>query len=149
MYARNIMDKNHPHSEIFYAGGFLYNPETKHILLHQRDGNTAINPNKWAFFGGTSEYGESAIDCCLREWKEELGIDNISAKNLIALRDYLNIEQGTWRYVFYTESTLKKESMILGEGADFAWIPIEKVFEYDLTDKTQEDLRYFLETIRP
>jgi hypothetical protein len=33
--------------------------------------------------------------------------------------------------------------MRLHEGADFDWIPIEKVFEYKLTEKTKKDLKKF------
>jgi len=34
--------------------------------------------------------------------------------------------------------------MTLGEGAGFDWIPLAKVFEYDLTEKTAHDLKTFL-----
>ncbi len=43
----------------FYAGGFLYNPKIKAVLLHKRDDKTTFNPNKWAFFGGLNEPGET------------------------------------------------------------------------------------------
>lgn len=35
--------------------------------------------------------------------------------------------------------------MTLGEGADFEWIALEKVFRYDLTEKTRMDLEKFIE----
>ena len=34
--------------------------------------------------------------------------------------------------------------MQLTEGEDFEWIPIDRVFGYDLTEKTERDLRTFL-----
>ena len=34
--------------------------------------------------------------------------------------------------------------MKLGEGEDFDWIPLKKVFEYDLTEKTKRDLNTFM-----
>ncbi|MFI5260586.1 MAG: NUDIX domain-containing protein [Candidatus Paceibacteria bacterium] len=129
----------------FFSGGFLYNPEKKEILLHKRDGNTAINPHKWAFFGGSSEGEETPLQTFMREIHEELGIV-LSEAEIIALCDYLNVERNTHRYVFYVVSDKKKEEMILGEGADFDWIPLSKVFEYDLTDMTRDDITTLIET---
>lgn len=131
----------------FYAGGFLYNPKKNEVLLHLRDGNTPVNPHLWGFFGGTSEGNESSRECCTREWREELGIV-VSPDALIPLCDYPNLERGTHRYVFYIESDMLKEEMTLGEGADFDWIPLEKVFQYALTDKSIRDLQYFIEVIK-
>lgn len=128
---------------LFYAGGFLYNPFRREVLLHLRDGKTSVNPNKWAFFGGMSEGEETPEACCVREWKEELGI-TVNPQRLIPVCDYLNTDHNTWRYVYMYPSDLLKNQMQLGEGAGFDWIPLENVFEYDLTDKTVHDLRLFL-----
>ncbi len=127
----------------FYAGGFLYNPKRKEVLLHLRDGNTSVNPHKWGFFGGTSEGNETPRECCSREWKEELGII-VQPKKLIPVCDYLNTDQNTWRHIFMVRSDMPKDHMQLAEGAGLDWIPINKVFESDLTDKTVHDLRFFL-----
>lgn len=137
------MENNWPKNK-FFAGGFLFNPTTQEVLLHLRDGNTTVNPHKWGFFGGTSEENESPKECCVREWREELGI-NISTEELVPLCSYLNVERNTFRHVFYIESTLKKEEMVLGEGADFDWISLDKVFDFDLTVSTRKDLEYFLQ----
>lgn len=128
--------------ERFFAGGFLYNPKDQSVLLHKRDGNTSINPHKWGFFGGLSEGNETPIETLVREIKEELDIDLVSDE-IVPLRDYLNEERNVWRYVFFVESDREKSTMHLGEGADFDWVPIERVFTYDLTDKTRDDLQYF------
>lgn len=131
----------------FYSGGFLYNPQTKSVLLHQRDGNTKIEPHKWAFFGGLGENAETPKECFIRELKEEIGF-NVSPEEVKELRDYLNIKLNTHRYIFFIESLLTDTSkLVLGEGAGFQWIPLEKVFEYDLTEKTRKDLKFFLGTL--
>ncbi len=127
----------------FYAGGFLYNPKTKSVLLHLRDDKAPANPNQWGFFGGSSEGNETPKQCFIREIKEELGIE-LKDENIISIRDYMNEKRGTWRYVFYVKSDLEKSKMTLGEGADFDWIPLDEVFEYDLTDKTRQDLEFFM-----
>jgi len=136
------MVQNKKQQDKFYAGGFLYNPKTKSILLHKRDSNTKFNPNKWAFFGGLSEENESPKECFAREVKEELGID-ISKDKIIPLCDYLNEELGTYRYVFFVESTLNKSDMTLNEGDGFDWVPVTDLGNYDLTDKTKLDLDTF------
>ena len=126
----------------FYSGGFLYNSQTKSVLLHKRDAKTEINPNSWAFFGGLNENEETPEQTFIREIQEELDI-NISPKQVIYLCDYFNEELDTHRYVFFVESELEKSQMHLGEGEDFDWIGLDKVFEYDLTEKTFRDLKYF------
>ena len=127
----------------FYSGGFLFNPQTREVLLHKRDGNTENNPYKWAFFGGLNEGVESAEEAFIREMKEELNID-IALDEVQKLCDYLNIERGTHRSIYFVESELDKSEMTLDEGEDFEWIALDKVFEYDLTEKTVLDLRTFL-----
>lgn len=130
-------------NNIFYAGGFLYNPVTKSVLLHKRDANTKINPNQWAFFGGLNEGKETPRQTFVRELKEELGIE-IPEEKVIPLCDYLNEELKTYRYVFFTESDLEKSQMHLTEGEGFDWILLNKVFDIDLTEKTERDLKTFL-----
>lgn len=127
----------------YYSGGFLYNPKTRSVLLHKRDAKTKDNPKQWAFFGGSSEASETSLDTFVREMKEELSID-ITKDRVKPLCDYFNAERRTHRNIFFVESDLKKEQMRLGEGEDFDWIPLDKVFEYDLTEKTIRDLELFL-----
>jgi len=129
--------------EKFYAGGFLYNPKAKSVLLHKRDAKTKMNPDKWAFFGGLNEEDETPEQTFVREIREELNI-KIPENKIRPLCDYLNEELQTYRYVFYIESELEKSQMKLGEGEDFDWIPLNKVFNYDLTEKTERDLKTFL-----
>src|SRR3989344_37581 len=126
----------------FYAGGFLYNPKTKSVLLHLRDAKAPVSPNRWGVFGGACEDAETPKQCFIREMREELNID-IKENELIPLGDYFNEERDAWRYVFYVESESDKSQMILGEGADFDWVSLDKVFDYDLTEKTRRDLGTF------
>lgn len=135
-------DKNMK-KEKFYAGGFLYNPKKNSVLLHKRDEKTKVNPNQWAFFGGLSEGDETPKQTFMRELKEELGVE-IPGGEIKSLCDYFNKELQTYRYVFFVESGLEKSQMRLTEGEGFDWIPLDKVFEYDLTEKTERDLKRFL-----
>ena len=44
------MPMNLKNSQSLWAGGFIYHPFKKKILLHLRDYNTEYNPGKYAFF---------------------------------------------------------------------------------------------------
>lgn len=131
--------------EKFYAGGFFFNPKTNSVLLHKRDGNAKVNPNKWAFFGGLNEGEETPVQTFIREIEEELGVD-LEAKDVLPLSDYFNEILQTYRFVFYVESEMEKSEMRLGEGEDFDWIPLDKVFDHLLTEKSVTDLKYFIES---
>jgi RimJ/RimL family protein N-acetyltransferase/8-oxo-dGTP pyrophosphatase MutT (NUDIX family) len=131
----------------FWAGGFLYNPKSNEVFLHMRDGNTKFNPNSLAFFGGLNEVGETPEDCFKRELFEEIGL-KVKSNEVIKLVDYLNIELKTYRYVFYVKTDIKKENLILGEGAGFDWFHIEEVFHKNITEKTERDLRTFINLIK-
>jgi 8-oxo-dGTP pyrophosphatase MutT (NUDIX family) len=134
----------------FAANGFLYNPKKQEVLLHLRDGNTRSNPNKWSFFGGRGEGEETPAQCCVREIAEELTI-SIKEEDLVHLRDYFSEhdekDQSHHQYSFYTESDLPKSKMKLTEGADFDWVSLSKVFEYDLGDEVRKSLKVFVENI--
>jgi 8-oxo-dGTP pyrophosphatase MutT (NUDIX family) len=130
----------------FYSGGFLYNSATSSVLLHKRDLKTDKNPGKWANFGGSSEGNETPKQTFAREMKEELGID-IPESEIVPLCDYFNEERQAHRYIFFVRSELDKSKMYLTEGEDFDWIPLDKVFGYDLTEKTEKDLRFFLQSL--
>lgn len=134
--------------EIFYAGGFLFNPKERMVLLHHRDGNTENYPNKWAFFGGSSEGDETPGQCFVRELNEEIGLE-VSQENIHYLRDYFNDFMKRHRHVFYVISDVPVTELTLGEGAGFEWIPLNRVNEYDLTDKTKEDLEFFVQKVLP
>jgi len=130
----------------FGSFGFLYNPKSNEVFLHQRDGNTAYNPNALAFFGGLGENNETPRECFQRELFEEIGL-KVKIDEIIPLDDYLNEEFKTYRYVFYVVSDVSKEKLILGEGAGFDWFKIDTVFKQNITEKTAKDLQTFLQKL--
>jgi len=128
----------------FAANGFLYNPKTREVLLHLRDGNTKWSPHKWSFFGGRAEEGETPIECFVREIGEELTI-TVKPEDVVFLRSHDDENNPDWhQYSFYAESDLSKSAMKLTEGADFDWIPLEKVFAHDLVDEVRASLQLFI-----
>lgn len=135
-------------SETFWAGGFLYNPRTKEVMMHFRDGNTNVNPYKWGFFGGSSENNETPVECFIRELHEELNI-SFDASEVIPIDSYLNEERMTMRNVFCVQrNNWDNSKFSLSEGGGFAWIPLDRIFDYDLSSKSLPDLKKFVsETI--
>ncbi len=131
----------------FYAGGFLYDSKSGRVLLHKRDGNTKINPNKWAFFGGLQEEGETPTQCFVRELEEEIGL-KVNEDEVVPLCDYLNVELDTYRYVFFVESTVQKDNLKLGEGAGFDWVHLAEINNKDLTEKTRLDLEVLIKRLK-
>ncbi|USN53020.1 MAG: hypothetical protein H6759_01145 [Candidatus Nomurabacteria bacterium] len=83
----------------------------------------------------------------MRELFEEIGLV-VESEEVLLLRDYLNEELSTYRYVFYVESVVSVGDLVLGEGRGFDWIALSELSRYDLTEKTQEDLEYFKNTIK-
>lgn len=140
------MENNNKKIDKFYSGGFLYNPKTRAVLLHKRDSETKLNPGRWAFFGGLNEGNERPEQTFIREIQEELNIKILEGKVKL-LCDYFNDELQTYRYVFFIENDLEKIQMKLNEGEDFDWISLDKVFNYDLTEKTKRDLKTFIQII--
>jgi 8-oxo-dGTP pyrophosphatase MutT (NUDIX family) len=127
----------------FWAGGFLYDRSKASVFLHKRDGNTRMNPHKWAFFGGQNDPGETYVDCFVREIGEEIGLTIVPGQ-AIPLREYWNPLVDQYRVVFYIESDIPAERLVLGEGAGFGWFRLDEVHGLDLAQKTREDLVYFV-----
>lgn len=128
----------------FFVGIFLYNPQTKKVLLHHRDMKATVNPGKWGFFGGSSEGEETPEQTSIRELKEELNI-NIRPEQLKPLRTYFNDKFQRYSHIFVVESQLQKSEMKLGEGEDFDWVPLDKVLDYDSSENTHKSLEVLIE----
>ena len=130
---------NHPHA----VAGFLYDRKHNAVLLHLRDGNTKINPNKWSLFAGACEAGETPLQTFVREIEEEIGLA-IDPKEVKFLDEYFNDTTNVFRHVYYIEKYVPLSELTLGEGAGMDWVPLEKAFDLDLSEKSIKDLRRFL-----
>lgn len=125
----------------FFAGGFLFDPKTKRILLHKRDNNTQNNPGLWAFFGGMSENNETPIETFTRELQEELGI-KINKEIIKELTNYFNPDFHVQRFVFYAEMS-EQTIFNLNEGEKFGWFEFEEAMKLEITLRTRNDLKRF------
>lgn len=132
----------------FTSFGLFYDPKHLQVLLHLRSADARVNPAKWALFGGTSEEGETPVECFCREIREELGLQ-LDVNDVRQIRRYSNPRTGMFRHVFVVERFVLPESIVLREGSGFGWIPASKAQRYDLTDASRSDLAFFLSSINP
>jgi 8-oxo-dGTP diphosphatase len=132
----------YPKSHPFSAAVFLYNPYTHALLLHLRDEKTPIHPNTWAFFGGRGEPGETDVECCLRELKEEIGLE-LQPQELQRLREYVVPEEQEYQVIFYAEKAVSLDKLVLGEGAGFAWVSLTEAANLPMNNYARDDIRYF------
>jgi 8-oxo-dGTP diphosphatase len=127
----------------FWAGGFLFDAQARKVLLHLRDDQTIFNPSRWAFLGGLNEGSESFGECLVRELHEEIALQ-VEPDRVIYLRDYARTTLAQHRAVFYVLSAVPPEHLVLGEGAGLAWIALDEIAKFDLTEATRQDLEYFV-----
>ena len=106
-------------------------------LLQLRDNKKNINsPNRWCFFGGGFNKGETAEECVKREIQEEL---SIKCKILTKIYEYINYKTETYNYFFHVKPIDKIILSNLNEGQDIGWfnkVQIKKI-------KKAEDVKIF------
>lgn len=101
--------------------------ENKFLVQH-RDGNARVNPNKWGFFGGGMDPGESPKQAALRECEEEL---NYRPENITFLTSFQYVDKkhgdfGTQH--FFTAPFPGFEKLIQKEGDHMELMSLDKAF---------------------
>lgn len=127
----------------FVSCAIIYNAQTHSVLLQHRTADAKILPNKWGFFGGHGEAGETPDEAFIREIREELNIE-LGPNDFRPLFSYQHKENGVFRNVYLITSLNEKLQLVISEGQGYAWVPVNKVFTYDLTPAARADLERFL-----
>lgn len=104
------------------------------ILLNERGEMLVVNPtykDHWEFPGGIIEDNESPRQACLREVKEEIGLDRVRA-DLIGL-DYERArgqKTETYQFIFYcgtiTDEDISRITLPEGELSDYRFVSQEE-----------------------
>lgn len=127
----------------------ILNSKKELLMLHRSDNK------KWTMPGGTMEFGESLVECAMREVKEESGLD-VSIVDLIGIYTEPNIR------VMYSDGEVRQEFTILyygtvknfdvtvdEESSQYHWVPLDELLKLPLADSQKRrllDVLNYIET---
>jgi mutator protein MutT len=126
----------------FVSCAIIFDTESRKVLLQHRTADARINPNKWGFFGGHGEEGETPDEAFVREIKEELNIA-LQSSDFRPLFSYEHKENGIFRYVYLVTSLNAITPLVISEGQGYAWVPVSEVFSWNITSGSRSDLEKF------
>jgi len=94
------------------------------VLVTQRDWQKSVCPGKWENTGGSVLSGETVLEACVREVKEETGL-SIPSEAFRYLATIRTKEAFIDTYLAYTESDLSSVSLQAGETIHYQWLDLE------------------------
>ena len=135
----------------------------QYLMLHRTKKHNDYNHDKWIGIGGKFESGESPEECCVREVKEETGLDldikGLEYKGIVTfVCEEDSPESGDksandkyslyteFMHIFHTKSF--SGNLIECNEGDLEWVPIEKMNNLPHW-KGDEIFLDFLKTDRP
>src|SRR3989338_8118247 len=119
------------------------------VLILQRSQNENVYPGMWELPSGKREPPEPSEDSLVREIKEETGL-NVKPVMPFSVFDYQvekpeEIRDST--QINFLVTTTNNNNVILSqEHQAFAWITMEDIEKYDITDATNNVIKKALET---
>jgi mutator protein MutT len=109
------------------AAGLVLSNVDGDILLARRS-EYVHRPGTWAFPGGAIDPGETAIDCAIREAREELDIRRTA---FTVTHTVLGLDHGVWRYTYVLAVLVPDVPTIRlrlnWETDEAAWVPVDQV----------------------
>lgn len=125
-------------SKKFSLGTFvcIFNKEVSKIFLLKR----SRKEKQWGNVGGMVEIGEKVVDACVREVKEEIGINlNPEKLRLIDIKETPNFSEFFHALHFIYATTLDEEEKIQinEESENFGWFKLD-----ELPDKILDSQEY-------
>lgn len=117
---------------------------SKILLLKRNQEKRARSGADWGNIGGRVEPGEKLIDACIREAKEEIGIDlDASNTKLIDIKETPNMTESIHAVHFIYATTLDENNKIIlnyacdGESEEHRWFALSQIPEKTLDTKEQ------------
>lgn len=118
----------------------IFNDQNEILMLHRADNN------KWTMPGGTLEFGESLIECAIREVHEETGLD-------IVIQDIIGTYTNPNILVAYSDGEVRQEFTIVyyaeinpdtvtldSESSEYKWISLREVMNLPLAGSQKRRL---------
>lgn len=129
----------------------LFTGDMSEILLLWRTKEWRNNEeiSGWGYVGGSVEPGETPLQACIREMKEETGL-NLKPENFVPLgiRKPPEGDQHKWRMHFYAASVSKSSEIHLSdESRGYAWFERNEIPDKTL-DSKEDILRFWSEAER-
>jgi 8-oxo-dGTP pyrophosphatase MutT (NUDIX family) len=104
---------------------FLVNSQ-KELLIQKRSNTVEWKPDIWAATGGSAVTGEDPYEACIRELKEEIGID-VVREDLKMLAIYQRKFSYQAVFLMHSEATLSQMTMQEEEVAELKWATIAEI----------------------
>ena len=105
--------------------------ENQTLMLLRNKKEKDIHKNKWNGLGGKLEFGESPLECAIREVKEESGLEITSAEFLGFISFPSFDGENDWQVFIYRAFQFKGEIQECPEG-ELHWIDDEKLLDLNL-----------------
>jgi mutator protein MutT len=118
------------------VGGIVFNNQ-KQILLIQRNQPPAMG--FWSIPGGKVEAGESLVEACQREIKEETGLDT-EVKNIVAVVER-RVEGFHYVIIDFFALLVDEENsqpIAQNDVSEARWVSLEQLIDYDLVEGLAE-----------
>ena len=111
--------------------------ENKEVLILKRSPGGHWMPEKWGLPGGHVEKGENPNDAARRETVEET---NLVLRNLHHFKDKKDV-------AIYYSTKFSGNVEIDFEHTDWAWVPYDKLDNYDTTPNLKDNVREALDKL--
>jgi 8-oxo-dGTP diphosphatase len=118
------------------VSGIVFNTQQQ-ILLIQRNQPPAMG--LWSIPGGKLEAGESLVEACRREIKEETGLDT-KVKNIVAVVER-RVEGFHYVIIDYLALLIDEENtqpIAQSDVSEAKWVSLEHLGDYDLVEGLAE-----------
>jgi len=118
-------------------GFIIQNDGGDKIFVQKRSATRKSYPNTWEIPSGTTENGETEIECIKREVKEELNLDLKSVHNLIYLtKTIINRKNVAYKVYLIEVQNWQNFQLENGKADEFKWIDKN---ELDILNINRED----------